>query len=231
RLALQTRYLFIDVDVRMFAVHAVVELAQFLDLPFEVGYRLFKIEKDVHAASRQIAGISGLQSRSCQFIRLRPLISRSRFAARQGMRRLHRAPQSIACNMRIDLRRRDVGMTKKRLHASKIRSAFHKMRGEGMTQNVRRQTRWVEARFYREVFQQLMTATPGEMTLSPTRGKQKARCSGRGLGFTRQKMLPHGEIRLDCFSCGNPQRRDALASTLALDMDEAFIGPYRRQRK
>ncbi len=63
----------------------------------------------------------------------RPLRSSS------GMMLVHGPPQPRTHYMRINLGRRDVGMPQHALQASQVRSAFQQVRGERMTQHVRRQ--------------------------------------------------------------------------------------------
>ena len=46
--------------------------------------------------------------------------------------------QPRAIHMRIDLRRRDVGVAKHGLHRTQVGAAFEEMRGEGMGQRVQR---------------------------------------------------------------------------------------------
>ena len=47
-------------------------------------------------------------------------------------------------HVRVDLGRRDVGMTEQALHGAKVRAAVEQMTGEGMTQHVRRHALGIE---------------------------------------------------------------------------------------
>jgi hypothetical protein len=52
------------------------------------------------------------------------------------MMRLVHAAQPLARDVRVDLRRREVGVTEHHLHGAKIRAAFQKMGRKAVTKDV-----------------------------------------------------------------------------------------------
>src|SRR5438270_13760411 len=74
------------------------------------------------------------------------------------MRRFDNLLQSLARDMGIDLRRRDIGMSQEGLYASEIGPALHEMSRESMPQNMRRQPLRIDSRANRDVRQKLVTA-------------------------------------------------------------------------
>ena len=64
----------------------------------------------------------------------------------QRMVRAHGRRQALGLNMGVDLRGRDVGVTKHRLHRAQIGAAGEQVAGEGVAQHVRRDARRDRAR-------------------------------------------------------------------------------------
>ena len=52
------------------------------------------------------------------------------------MRRIDERGFAVACDVRIDLRRRNIGVSEHLLHAAQIRAAFDEMRGRGMAEHL-----------------------------------------------------------------------------------------------
>src|SRR5258708_525208 len=68
--------------------------------------------------------------------------------------------QPFASDMRIDGRRRDVGVPEQQLHDAKIRPVIEQVRREGMPQGVRRQARSGDARLDRVTLDELPERLP-----------------------------------------------------------------------
>ena len=76
--------------------------------------------------------------------------------------------QPAAIDMRIDLRGRDVGMTKHRLQRTQIRAACQQMRGKGMAQDMRTDFAGINARFRRQCLDDLEQPNAADMGLAAT---------------------------------------------------------------
>ena len=75
--------------------------------------------------------------------------------------------QLIGDDMRIDLRRRDVGVAQQQLHRAQIGAARQQVRRKSMAQCVRRHTLEGNASLHGEVFQQLPQAAAREAARGP----------------------------------------------------------------
>jgi hypothetical protein len=62
-------------------------------------------------------------------------------------------PQPVGLDVRVDLRRCDIGMPEHLLHAAEISTVIEKMAGESVAQYMRRESRWVDASPDRELLQ------------------------------------------------------------------------------
>src|SRR5512135_877686 len=83
---------------------------------------------------------------------------------RQGMRRFNHLGETILGDMRVDLRRGNVGVTKHGLYAAKVRAPFYEVGGKGVTQDVRRHFFRVEIGCDRQILQHLLTTSPRDVT-------------------------------------------------------------------
>src|SRR5437763_14536307 len=91
------------------------------------------------------------------------------------MRRLNQPAQPLALHMRIDLRRRDIGMSEHLLHAPEIGAVIEQMAGKGMAQYMWRQPRRVETGGEGELLEHLAATLPGQVPCRAARRKQPAR--------------------------------------------------------
>src|SRR6185437_12309812 len=96
-------------------------------------------------------------------------------APRQRMMRLDEAFQPVLEDMRVDLRRRDVGMAQHLLNAPEIGAVAEEVAREGVAQNVRRDARRIDAGVERQLLQELAAAPPRQMALGAARGEEEAR--------------------------------------------------------
>ena len=80
-------------------------------------------------------------------------------------------------HMGIDLRRCNICMPQQSLHSPQICAAFQKMRGESMTQAMRRDTRRVETRVPGELFEELRKSLTRHVAQFTGAGKEEAVCS------------------------------------------------------
>src|SRR5881227_3024361 len=119
-------------------------MAQLVDLAFELRDRPFEIEEMAHHPLRWLLSL------------------------RQGMRRLDQPAQPLALHMRINLRRRDIGMSEHLLHASEIGAVIEQMAGKGMAQHMGRQPCRVEAGGEGELLEHLAATLPGQMSCRAT---------------------------------------------------------------
>ena len=76
---------------------------------------------------------------------------------------LDKAPQPLLDDMGVDLRGRDIGMAQELLHGAQIRAPLQQMTGKGMTQNMRRDARRLDAGGDRKRLQLLAEALAGQM--------------------------------------------------------------------
>jgi hypothetical protein len=114
-------------------------LRQLVDLAFELGDRPFEIEKMAH----------------------QPLIQS--LSLRQRMRRFDQPAQPLALHMRIDLRRRNIGVSEHLLHASEVGPVIEQMAGKGMTQHMGRQPGRIEPGGKGQLLEHLAAALPCQM--------------------------------------------------------------------
>ena len=76
---------------------------------------------------------------------------------------LDKAPQPLLDDMGVDLRGRDIGVAQELLHGAQIRAPLQQMTGKGMTQNMRRDARRLDAGGDRKRLQLLAEALAGQM--------------------------------------------------------------------
>ena len=81
----------------------------------------------------------------------------------QGVMLLDKAPQPLLDDVGVDLRGRDIGMAQELLHRAQISSLLQQMTGKGMTENMRRDARRLDARGDGKRLQLLAEALPGQM--------------------------------------------------------------------
>ena len=87
------------------------------------------------------------------------------------MKVAHKRFQPFFQDMRIDLRRRDIGMSEKCLHDTEICAVVEQMAGEGVTQHMRAQARGLNTARRSERLKLACEMLPREMTGFPKRGE------------------------------------------------------------
>src|SRR6266536_1347803 len=94
---------------------------------------------------------------------------------RERMMGFDRHAKAIGLHMRIDLRRRYVGMAQHLLYGAKIGAARQKVAGKGMAQNMRRHLFGAQPGFARQGLELERKMLPSQITAIAMRGKQPGR--------------------------------------------------------
>ena len=81
--------------------------------------------------------------------------------------------QALAGDVRIDLRRRDIGMAQQGLHRAQIGPAFQQMGSEGVAKDVRADARRIDAGIDGGFVEQLPDTAPGQVPVDAARSEEK----------------------------------------------------------
>src|SRR5437660_4844958 len=125
--------------------------------------------------------------------------------------------QPLAGDVRIDGRRRDVGMSEQQLHYAKIRAVIEQVRRESMAQRVRRKLGGSNARLQGIALDQLPERLPGERAAARGDEDRVALRTSRKLGSARR------EIALEPIHRLFAQRDEALLAALAEDAHDTHV--------
>src|SRR4029450_9315786 len=123
----------------------------------------------------------------------------------ERMMLLDEPPEPLLDDMGVDLRRRDVGVAEELLHRAKIGATLEEMAGKGMTEDVRRDARGLEARGGRKRLEVLGDALLHRAKIGATLEEM----AGKGM----TEYVRRDARGLD--ASGDRKRFELLAETLA----------------
>ena len=119
-------------------------------------------------------------------------------------------------DVRVPLRRTQVGVAEHLLHGSEIRSAFEQVRREGVAQEMRMHAPGLETGALRELPED--QERPGSRERAAARVQEElGPVAPVEVGATHGEVAPHG------LRCRPPERHQPLLSSLAEDAHDAFL--------
>src|SRR5579885_1336039 len=148
------------------------------------------------------------------------------FPPRQGMVGLDEAAQTVLQHMRIDLGRRDIGVTQHLLNAAEVGAVPEEVAGEGMAQHMGRDPCGIDAGGERQLLEELAAAPARQMPVAAARGEEEARVFALA-----QEGPAHRAIGGKGRARRLAQRHEPLLAALAAHDEDALVLEARERQR
>ena len=147
--------------------------------------------------------------------------------AGQRMMLEHELLQPLLQHMRVDLRRRDVGVAQQLLHRAQVGAAIEQMAGKGMPQHVGRDPLRVEAGLLGQLLQLLAKPLAGQVALARPARQTAIWCAASAQ--RRPRLWPTLRYRSSAARAAWVERHQPLAPAFALDRQNAAVAREHRR--